>query len=133
MAHEKDCFQEMRVTPITRSIKRISARNLAAVEWLIEYLKDGPRHAGEGRVAALVAGIGRGSLLRARQILGIKRQKENGRLVGWRTARWELPPGPPFKLPDGVKITWYRGEGKKGRSQYAARRMRKPKEKTPVG
>jgi hypothetical protein len=78
-------------TPITTP--RTPGRN-KAVEWLAQYLKDGPKLAGEGRAAAHAQGIGLRSLAQARRILGVKKHTENGIWVGWRRARWELPPGP---------------------------------------
>lgn len=97
-------------TSIATPIKRISTRDLAAVEWLAGYLKDGPKLVGAGRAAARAAGIVRGALLRARRILGMKSRGGKGNQY----TCWELPSGPPFKLPKNVTITKYEKNGPVG-------------------
>lgn len=60
-----------------------------AVDWMVQYLKNGPKLAIEGRDAAYDQGIKCGMLLRVRRFLGIKKEKGYVRRI-----HWQLPPGP---------------------------------------
>ena len=96
--------------PITGPLRWISARDLAAVEFLSRYLKDGPKLAEDAKASGKARGIEGGALRRARGILGVKPRKERGNGQHnhyW----WELPPGPPFKLPADVIISKYQKKG----------------------
>lgn len=74
-------------TPIDGRVQRASPRRLEAVDFLLRYLKNGPKTAGEARPAAQAEDIKPGALFRARRSLGVK-------VKGW---QWELPPGPQTK------------------------------------